>query len=283
MKKNNKDLAFFYVIAAIFALIIVAVLIYPIIVMIKLSFTDHSTGTFTLNNYARIFSERQYISGFKNSILLSIYSSILGLLITIIATFIIYFKFPKLKNWFLSLANLTANYVGVPLSFGLIILLGNAGILRILDQQLGWGLWDGFSVYSLNGLMIAFIYFQIPLGITLLMPIYDVIDKNWKEAAAVLGASDRQFWRRIGIPILMPSFINILVLMFVNAIGTYDTAVALTGSSVNMISINIANTISGDIFALPEVGSALSVVLGIILLINMIIGNRITKRARRMA
>lgn len=283
MKKNNKDLAFFYIIAAIFALIVIAILIYPIIVMIKLSFTDHSTGTFTLGNYARIFSERQYISGFKNSILLSIYSSLLGLLITVIATFIIYFNFPKLKNWFLSLANLTANYVGVPLAFGLIILLGNAGILRIFDQNLGWGFWDNFSVYSIKGLLIAFVYFQIPLGITLLMPVYDIIDKNWREAAAVLGATNAQFWKKIGLPILMPSFINVLVLMFVNAIGTYDTAIALTGSSVNMISINIANTISGDIFALPEVGSALSVVLGIILVINMVIGNKITKRTRRMA
>lgn len=38
---------------------------------------------------------------------------------------------------FLTLANLTANYVGVPLAFGLIILFGNAGILTILDQVMG--------------------------------------------------------------------------------------------------------------------------------------------------
>lgn len=282
MKKNN-DLAFFYVIAAIFAILVVGILVYPVLVMIHLSFTNSRTGEYTLNNYQRIFTEAQYLSGFRNSILLSLSSAVIGLLITVVCTFIIYFYFPRLRKWFLSLANLTANYVGVPLSFGLIILLGNAGILRILDKSLGWGLWDNFSVYSTQGLMIAFIYFQIPLGITLLMPTYDVINKNWREAAAVLGASNKQFWQKIGLPVLMPSFISVFIMMFVNGIGTYDTAVALTGSSVNMISINIANTISGDIFALPEVGSALSVVLGVLLVFNMMIGNYITKRTRRMA
>lgn len=49
-----------------------------------------------------------------------------------------------------------------------------------------------------------------------------------------------------------------------------------------MVSIRIANTISGDIFALPEIGSALSVVLGLVLLVNMGLGQWLSNRNRRI-
>ena len=264
----------------IFFAIVFAILVYPTVVMIISSFQDTSSGAFTIDNYRRIFSETQYLSGFKNSILLSIYSSVVGLFITILATFGIYSYMPRLKNFFLTLANLTANYVGVPLAFGLILLLGNAGIVTNIAHAEGWEFFNRFSIYTINGLLIGFVYFQIPMGITLLLPIYDALDKSWKEAAFLLGASKFQYWKRIGLPILFPSLIGVFAMMFANGIGTYDTAVALTGSSVNMISINIANTIQGDIFALPEVGSAISVILGIILLVNMAVGQWLSNRNR---
>lgn len=280
--KKRKGLNSFYIIMGIFFLVVLGILIYPTIVMIISSFQDTRTSAFTLDNYIRIFSEYQYVSGFQNSVLLAIVSSIIGLVITVLATYGVYSYMPRLKSFFLTLANLTANYVGVPLAFGLILLLGNAGIITNIANALDWNLLDNFSVYSITGLMLGFIYFQIPMGITLLLPIYDALDKNWREAASLLGATSFQYWIKIGLPVLFPSLLGVLAMMFANAIGTYDTAVALTGSSVNMIAINIANTIQGDIFALPEVGSALAVVLGIILLLNMGLSQWIIDRNRRL-
>lgn len=280
--KRRTGLKSFYIIMAIFFMIVVGVLIYPTMVMIISSFQHTNTGDLTMENYIRIFSEYQYISGFQNSITLAIVSSIIGLIFTILATYGIYSYMPRLKRFFLTLANLTANYVGVPLSFGLILLLGNAGILTNMAKGANSAVFENFSIYSVNGLILSFIYFQIPMGITLLLPIYDGLDKKWREAASLLGATSLQYWIRIGIPVLFPSIVGVFAMMFANAIGTYDTAVALTGTSVNMIAINIANTIQGDIFALPEVGSAISVVLGIILLINMGLGQWLSNRSRRV-
>lgn len=280
--KRKTGLKSFYMIMAIFFLLVVGILVYPTVVMIISSFKHTSSGTFTLNNYSRIFTEYQYTSGFKNSIALAIVSSIIGLLVTVLATYGIYYYMPGLKRLFLTLANLTANYVGVPLSFGLIILLGNAGILTNIAKVTDWGILENFSIYSIGGLLLGFVYFQIPMGITLLLPIYKALDKNCREAASLLGASSFQYWMRVGLPVLFPSIIGVFVMMFANAIGTYDTAFALTGTSVNMIAINIANTVQGDIFALPEVGSAISVILGMILFINMSLGQWLSKRSRKV-
>lgn len=281
--KRTKGLGLFYIILAIFLIIVFAILLYPNIVMLISSFQDTGTGAFTLDNYKEIFTSSIYTDGFRNSILLSVYSSIVGLLATVLATYAVHSYLPRLKKLFLILANLTANYVGVPLSFGLIILFGNAGIITVIDQVAGWNMLSDFSIYSISGLMIAFVYFQLPLGITLLIPIYDALDNKWREAASLLGASRLQFWWKIGLPILMPSFVGVFFMMFANGIGTYDTAVALTGTGVNLISIRIANTISGDIFALPEVGAALSVVLALVLLVSMILGQWLSNRNRRIA
>lgn len=281
--KKRKGLRSFYMIMGLFFLVVIGILIYPSVVMFISSFQDTRSGVFTLDNYIRIFTEYQYVNGFRNSVILAFISSIVGLVITVLATYGVYFYMPRLKSFFLALANLTANYVGVPLAFGLILLLGNAGILTNIANALNWDFLSDFSVYSVSGLMIGFIYFQIPMGITLLLPIYDALDKNWREAASLLGATSFQYWAKIGLPVLFPSLIGVLAMMFANAIGTYDTAVALTGSSVNMIAINIANTIQGDIFALPEVGSAIAVVLGIILLINMGLSQWIIDRNRRIS
>lgn len=280
--KKKKGLKSFYIIMGLFFILVIGILIYPTIVMLVSSFQDTRSGGVTLDNYIRIFTEYQYVNGFKNSVVLAFISSIVGLVITVLATYGVYFYMPRVKSIFLALANLTANYVGVPLAFGLILLLGNAGILTNLANTFDWDFLSDFSVYSVSGLMFGFIYFQIPMGITLLLPIYDALDKNWREAASLLGATSFQYWVKIGLPVLFPSLMGVLAMMFANAIGTYDTAVALTGSSVNMIAINIANTIQGDIFALPEVGSAIAVVLGLILLVNMGLSQWIIDRNRRI-
>lgn len=281
--KKKKGLKSFYTIMGLFFMLVLGILIYPTVVMFISSFQHTRSGAFTFDNYIRIFTEYQYVNGFKNSVILAFLSSIVGLILTVLATYGVYFYMPRLKRLFLSLANLTANYVGVPLAFGLILLLGNAGIITNIANAFDWDFFNNFSVYSVSGLMFGFIYFQIPMGITLLLPIYDALDNNWREAASILGATSFQYWVKIGLPILFPSLMGVLAMMFANAIGTYDTAVALTGSSVNMIAINIANTIQGDIFALPEVGSAIAVVLGLILLINMGLSQWIIDRNRRVA
>lgn len=278
-----KDLFLFYLIAFVFFLLVAAILIFPMIMMLISSFREPGSGVLTISNYQRILTEYQYLDGFRNSILLSLFSAAIGLVITTLATYAVYASFPKLTQMLLSMANLTANYVGVPLSFGLILLLGNAGLLLNLAEAMGWDFLREFSVYSVNGLRIAFVYFQIPLGVTLLLPIYKALDSKWREAAALLGAGPFHYWKHIGLPVLFPSLMGVFTMMFANGIGTYDTAVALTGTSVNMISINIANTIQGDIFAQPELGSAVAVILGVILMVNMLLGRWLQQRGRRFA
>lgn len=276
-----KEKSLFIVSISILFLFIAAFLVYPFAIMLLNSFQSTAQGTFTLDNYLEIFSKSIYLMAFRNSIVISVVSSMIALLLATISVDVIKEKSKRFQNNILVLANLTSNFAGIPLAFAFIILLGNTGILVLLDQLLGLNLLEHFNLYSRDGLSLIYIYFQLPLGIMLLYPVFDHLDKHWKEAAAILGASDFQYWRYIGLPIISPGLFGVFTIMFANAMGAYASVYALTGSTYNIVSVRIATTVSGDVIARPEIASTLSIILAFILLVNMLIGEWLMNRGRR--
>lgn len=273
----------FHLAMILFALIAVAVLIFPSANMVLMSFKPTGGGGWTLANYREILTGSMYTDAIKNSVGISLFSSVVAIVFTTVTTYAIVSRSKKLRETFVVIANMTSNFAGIPLAFAYIILLGSSGVLLIFGRRAGIDWLANYNLYSPWGLCIVYLYFQLPMGIILLLPIYDALDKGWRESAELLGASSFQYWRRIGLPVLMPSIVGVFAMMFANAMGAYASAEALTGTGVNLLSIRIANTVTGDIFARPEIGAALSVLLAMILLVNMILGDKLAKRAEKVS
>lgn len=255
----------------VFLLLVLGFEILPLLSVITGSFTNDSGLGFTLKHYVTAFTNPFYFQSIKNSIALSFYSSLAGIIIALAGAHSISKLSVKARDRILTLSNMTSNFAGVPLAFAFIIILGNNGLFVLLFKNLGWDISRNFNLYSSTGLILVYIYFQIPLGILLLYPTLDAIKVEWKEAALLLGASSFRFWLHIGIPVLLPGIIGTFNVLFANAMGAYATAVALTNGSNNLLTIRIGALISGDIFTNPQLASALSVILGLILVaVNMI-------------
>ncbi len=62
--------------------------------------------------------------------------------------------------------------------------------------------------------------------------------KEWKEASENLGASSWQYWRYVALPVLMPSILGTIILLFGNAFGAHATAYALTGGNLRLATIS---------------------------------------------
>lgn len=273
----------FHLAMILFAFIAVAVLIYPSANMVLMSFKPTGGGGWTLSNYREILTGSMYTAAIKNSVGISLFSSVVAIVFTTVTTYAIVSHSKRLREIFVVIANMTSNFAGIPLAFAYIILLGSSGVLLIFGRRAGIHWLANYNLYSSLGLCIVYLYFQLPMGIILLLPIYDALEKGWRDSAELLGASSFQYWRRIGLPVLMPSIVGVFAMMFANAMGAYASAEALTGTGVNLLSIRIANTVTGDIFARPEIGAALSVLLAMILLINMILGDKLAKRAEKVS
>ena len=82
--------------------------------------------------------------------------------------------------------------------------------------------------------------------------------RQWREAAEVLGATTGQYWRMVALPILFPSLLGTFALLFANAFGAVATAIALTGSSLNIVPIQLYAQIRGDVLGNPNLGYALA-------------------------
>jgi putative spermidine/putrescine transport system permease protein len=183
-------------------------------------------------------------------------------------------------------SGVAANFAGIPLAFAFIATLGTIGIVtQFMTEQLGINPYDhGFSLFSKTGIELTYLYFQIPLMILVIAPAIDGLRKEWREAAASLGASSRQFWLHVGFPILLPSLLGAVVLLFGNSFAAYATAYGLTAGGVSLVPITIGFFLSGDVLDNPHLGQALAlgmfVVLGLMILIYLPLQRRASRWSR---
>ncbi len=90
---------------------------------------------------------------------------------------------------------------------------------------------EGAWIYGLPGLILPYLFFQVPLMVITFMPAMSALRPQWAEANLTLGGTRAGFWRHIGIPVLAPSFLASLLLLFANAFSSYATAAALASQA----------------------------------------------------
>ena len=249
----------------------------PIASMLKDSFTMPEAGGFTLDNYKTILTDSVYIVATKNSIYLSLISSVVGLILSFFIAYSINEIGKNGQNRVLSILNMVSNFVGLPLYFAFVVILGNTGVFVLALRAIGINLSSVFRLYSMDGLMLLFIYFQIPLGSLVLVPTFQAIQPAWREAAELLEAPPWKFWTRIGIPVLMPSILDTFGLLFANAITAYATVILLVTTSIPLLPVKITTMFTGEMTQQKEMGSALAIWMVFLMLLVIAVCNFIKK------
>jgi len=218
---------------------------------------------YSLENYQQIFDSAFLLQSFVSSLWLAFWSSLVSLVIALFFVSSLRHIQSWMRDWVISFTNMTANFSGVPLAFAFIIILGFNGALTLILKQWGWI--DDFNLYGQWGVLVIYVYFQVPLATLLLYPAFDAICNDWQDACALLGAKKGQFWTQVGLPVLSPAILGTFVILMANAIGAYASVYALTSGNYNVVTVRIASLVSGDIFLEPNLAAAISVLLMIIL------------------
>ena len=244
--------------------------ILPAIIIIQGSFTDNNTGAKTLDNYQRMFSQASNLHAFQTSISLSLVTALIGGVIGGFAAYGVFtLRTGALRNFLVGFSSIAANFAGVPLAFAYVATLGITGYFTVLIHTLFHvNIYDlGFSLYTFWGLVIVYTYFQLPLMILLTLPALNALRPEWREAATNLGASNFTFWRRVGLPILLPSLIAATMLLFANSFGAFATAYALAQGGINIVPILINFVVNGNVIVDYGLGNALAVGMIVVLLV----------------
>lgn len=247
--------------AGLFFVYMGATLVAPTGYLLWSSVTGDGPG-FTLDRYARVLTDPFYLRGFRNSIVLSALTAIESTVIgTLLAAAFTYAVPNHWRSGLLTLTNVAGHLGGVSLAFAFVALLGTNGMLTImLREGFGIALYPEFSLVSLAGLNLVYVYFLTPFVMLVVLPAFRGIRKQWIEAALTLGATEVQFWRHVGIPVIWPSVLAVFILTFANAFGTYSTAMALTVGRVNLIPLQIG-FLFGEAAFDTELADALSIIM----------------------
>jgi putative spermidine/putrescine transport system permease protein len=230
-------------------------------------------GGFTFSNLQTLVDE-PYLSGYKNSIEVSLVTALAGgLLGFLIAYAAIREGTPRIvRSALTTFSGVAANFAGIPLAFAFIATLGTIGIVTQWLVNLGFNPYDhGFTVFSKTGVELTYLYFQIPLMILVISPAIDGLRREWREASANLGATPFQFWRYVGVPVLLPSLLGSMVLLFGNSFSAYATAYGLTGGGVNLAPLQIGFNLSGNVLDNPHLGEALAFGMFVVLAAMMVV------------
>jgi putative spermidine/putrescine transport system permease protein len=258
-------------------------LLIPAVAIALKAFSNFGTSGYTLANVksaATGIYRTGYITDFKLSLAAAIIPGILGLLIAY-AIFTAK-RASVLRRIAITASGVFANFGGVPLAFLFIATLGPTGILTGWLADLHENPYDhGFTLFTGNGVFLAYCYFQIPLMVLVILPALEGLRPAWREAAQNLGARSWQYWRYVGIPVLMPAILGCMLLLFGSSFSAYATAEAMTTGTIPLTPVQIGTLLNGNVLANPNVGNALSFGIIIVIAVIMIIYAYLQRRAAR--
>ena len=167
----------------------------PVLTLVRSSFTVD--GGWSFANFNRAFTPTM-VASFRNSLQLSATTALLGVIGgTVVGYAIVTARSRIVRDGLTALADVTANFGGAPLAFAFIITLGSTGVVTLLLKAVGVSLYPSFRIYSVSGLTIAYVYFQLPLMILLIVPALLGLRQEWREAATNLGATRSQYCARV--------------------------------------------------------------------------------------
>jgi putative spermidine/putrescine transport system permease protein len=215
----------------------------------------------------------QYLKSILFSMRLSLITAAVGGLIgALVAAALVRLRHVAgLRSFVVGYSAVAANLGGIPLAFAFVASLGMQGLYTKGLSALGIDLLDlGFSISGFSGIVIVYLYFQIPLMTLVMLPALDGLRTRLREAAENLGASGIVYWRRVGIPLLLPSLLGGFLLLFANAFAAYATAFALSAGASRLVSVQIRFFLQGEtITGKANLGYALSAWMIIVMIVAM--------------
>jgi putative spermidine/putrescine transport system permease protein len=258
-------------------------LIFPTLVVLVGALTSNE-GQFTLDNFAAIFTTPSFIDSFVKSIQLAAITALLGAVVGGLLSWAVARGNPNgaQRQLIVAASGVLAQFGGVMLTFAFLATIGWEGMLTMAIENITGADLDMSWVYSMTGLILLYSFFQIPLMLIVFLPSMDSLRQEWYDASESLGGTAWSFWRNVGGPILTPSFLGALLLLFTNAFAAYATAQALISQGCGLITQQISCQMTSEVVLGREnVGKALALGMIVVVSVVMLLYAYIQRRASR--
>lgn len=267
-----------------FVLYIALFLALPTVLAVASGFVDKA-GVFTLDNVAAL-GDPLVLSTFANSAVLSLVTAAVGAVVGALVCWAI-LGLPEsgaVRTAVDAASGVLAQFGGVMLAFVLIAAIGAKGVVTVaLAELTGISLYEnGMWLYDLPGVAVAYLLFQVPLMIITFMPALAALKPQWMEAHLTLGGTRAGFWRQVGMPVLAPSFLASLLLLFANAFSSYATAAALASQGSQIVPLQIRSALTSEtVLGRENLAGALALGMIVVVALAMTLYSLVQRRASR--
>ena len=270
---KNKWLAAPYVVWM--AIFVVA----PLILVVVFAFTGQD-GSITLDNFSNMGT---YVPAFRNSFILAFVATAICILI----------GYPL--AYFLSREKLIVRKVAMMLimlpmwmnfllrTYAWMSILDDNGLINQFLSAIGFfDLWNAifgtnltyFHMINTQGaIVLGMVYNFLPFMVLPIFSVIDKIDPKVVEAAQDLGASSSMVFRKVIFPLSLPGVLSGVTMVFIPSVSTFALSRLLGGGKTLLLGDLIEMQFLGNAYN-PHLGSAIALVMMVIVLILMAIMNR---------
>ena len=215
----------------------------------------------TTANYLAVFTDSSTRAALFLSLGISVVVSILSIILCIGPAWLLVRREFWGKRTFRAILTLPMAFSGIIIGFLAVIMIGRIGAIPLFTNWLfGVPVFEALA-YSLTGLGIAYIWFQIPRATLNLESAIRKFDWDLESAARSLGASPAQTMRYVLIPLLTPAIVSTMAVTFAVSMGSFGVALLLL-KKASVLPLEIYTQMYSNLAF--ELAAALSVWLAVI-------------------
>ena len=207
----------------------------PLVTMLITSFQSDETGSATLENYERFFSNVTYLKLTGKTIVMSLIVTLVSLIIAYPLAYIMAKKLKGLRNIILVLVIIPFFTNQLVRVYSWLIFLQDGGIFNNFLNLFGL-CEDGMGIlYTQSAVIIGLTHAFFPYMVVTIYMALERLDDSMLEASRSLGASKLTTFRRVIFPLSIPGVISGVMIVFVPALGTFVEPRILGGTDGTVI------------------------------------------------
>lgn len=199
----------------------------------------------TLANYYNVMVNLNLGVNIKNSLMVSIGTTLIATVISALAAYGIVRFFPKLGNMMSKLLIMTYMFPAIVLVIPYAVVMGKLGLTN-----------------TRLGLVLVYLSFNVPYAVWLLTGFFKTVPIGIEEAARIDGANRLQTFLKVVLPLVAPGLVATAIYMFINAWNEFLYALILTSSSnITTLSIKLHTMQGADVLNWGDMMAACMVVV----------------------
>lgn len=249
---------------------------YPIIIILLRSFTDEG---FTFNNYIEVFTNPKNLIALKNSIFLSITATLTSTIMGCLIAWLVSRTKVHLQK---VIHKLMLIHFFIPPFISALAwqqILGPVGVVNKFYMNLTGATQPLFNIYGQNGILFVFTLSGSVMVYIVVLDSFNKMQASLEEAAVIVGATPFQVIKDITLPVLRPSILSAMLMVFMSNISNYGVPSVL-GFHVSYYTLTTRIyeviqdfTITNNM----EIAASLSMILVVFAIISLIVKEKLVK------